>query len=47
MSVVEKHLKEAFAGAIPYIALSARNRRGADAAQAYNDLGVAYSVCQD
>ena len=33
--------------AIPYIALSARNRSGVDAAQAYNDLGVAYSRAGD
>jgi predicted Zn-dependent protease len=33
--------------AIPYISLSARNRSGADAAQAYNDLGVAYSRIGD
>ena len=33
--------------AIPYIALSAQNRAGADAAQAYNDLGVAYSRIGD
>lgn len=33
--------------AIPYISLSARNRSGVDAAQAYNDLGVAYSRIGD
>lgn len=33
--------------AIPYISLSAQNREGVDAAQAYNDLGVAYSRVGD
>jgi len=33
--------------AIPYISLSTQNRSGVDAAQAYNDLGVAYSRIGD
>ena len=33
--------------AIPYIALSTQNRDGVDAAQAYNDLGVAFSRIGD
>ena len=33
--------------AIPYISLSTQNRDGDDAAQAYNDLGVAYSRIGD
>lgn len=33
--------------AIPYISLSTQNRTGVDAAQAYNDLGVAYSRTGD